>query len=175
MARCGLDFIVYYEPTTVSENRRLPTEGRDDPTLAIRTVLTFDDVKLRSPTALMFHGDALATVDPTFLLEEYRRGTVIVGVNTPIRAMAGLLDPTLPDVATVPDDLREPFFLVVTKNPDHCVDGLRAGCGDFVVEAHNFVGFPELEERVRAALDVRLEALRTENEAQATATSAPGS
>ncbi len=175
MARCGLDLIVYYEPATVSENRRLPSDGRDDPALAIRTVLTFDEVKFRSLTALMFHGDALATVDAAFLRDEYLRGTVIVGVNTPVQTMAGLLDPTLPDVVTVPDNLREPFFLVVTRNPEHCLNGLRAGCGDFVVEAHSFVGFPDLDKQVRAALEVRLRELRAEREAQAAVTSAPGS
>ena len=157
LARCGVDFIVYYEPETVALDRRLPSEDRDDPSFAIRTVDAFDELQFRNPPALMFHADAVPSMDLTFLRAEYARGTVLIGVNLTAAQMAELIEPTIVDVAVRPTATREPFYTVVAKNEDQCNDGLSQGCGSFLVETAQFTGYADLTTLARAALFERFQ------------------
>ena len=157
LARCGVDFIVYFEPDTVELNRRLPSDDRDDPAFAIRTVDSVDELQFRNPPALMFHADAVASIDKTFLRAEYARGTVLIGVNLTAGQMADLIEPTIADVADGPAAPPEPFYTVVAKNEDQCNEGLRLDCGAFLVETARFSGYADLTTLARAALFERFQ------------------
>ena len=161
LGRFGLDFIVYFEPTDLQEDRRLPLEGRESPEFAIRTVGTFDEAASREPTTLMVHGDARAEVDFGVVRSEFERGTVVIAVNMTPDDLAPLIDPGIADVATVNESLRAPFYTLIAKNEEQCPAGLQAGCGAYAVEARNFTGFGDLASHARAALNVRLRALLT--------------
>ncbi len=157
LARCGVDFIVYYEPDTVAEERRLPIEDRDDPSFSIRTVDSVAELQFRNPPVLMFHGDAVPSMDLTFLREEYARGTVLIGVNRTAAQMAELIEPTIVDVAVGPAALREPFYTVVGKNEDQCNDGLSPDCGSYLVETAQFTGYADLTSLAGEALFERFQ------------------
>ena len=157
LARCGVDFIVYFEPDTVELNRRLPSEDRDDPAFAIRTVDSVDELQFRNPPTLMFHADAVASIDRTFLRAEYARGTVLIGVNLTAVQMADLIEPTIADVVVGPAAPPEPFYTVVAKNEDQCNEGLRLGCGSFLVETAQFTGYADLTTLAREALFERFQ------------------
>lgn len=161
LGRFGLDFIVYFEPTGLQEDRRLPLNGRESTEYAIRTVDTFDDAASRQPTTLMVHGDARAEVDFNVVRSEFERGTVVIVVNMTPEELAPLVDPGIADVATVNEALREPFYTLVAKNEEHCLTGLQPDCGAYLVEARNFTDFGELASHARDALNVRLRALLT--------------
>ncbi len=81
VSQLGLDFLVYYEPSSVPIDRRLPLSDRDNPEYAIRTVGTFKEVESKQSTALMIHGDARESVNFDFLKSEFARGTIIIAVN----------------------------------------------------------------------------------------------
>ena len=161
LGRFGLDFIVYFEPANLQEDRRLPLAGRDDPEFAIRTVPTFDEAASRQPTALMFHGDARAEVDFDVVRSEFQRGTVVIAVNMTPDELAPLVDPGITDVATVNEPLRAPFYTLIAKNEEQCLAGLQPDCGAYAVEARNFTNLGDLASHARAALDVRLRAMLT--------------
>ena len=161
LGRFGLDFIVYFEPSNLQEDRRLPLDGRESPEFAIRTVGTFDEAASRQPTTLMIHGDARADVDFDLLRSEFQRGTVVIAVNMSPEELAPLVDPGIADVATVTKALRPPFYTLAAKNEEHCLTGLQPGCGAFAVEARNFTTYADLASHARAALNVRLRALLT--------------
>lgn len=161
LGRFGLDFIVYFEPTDLQEDRRLPLEGRESPEYAIRTVETFNDAASRQPTTLMVHGDAREDVDFEVVRSEFERGTVVIVVNMTPEELAPLVDPGIADVATVNEPLSAPFYTLMAKNEEQCPAGLQPGCGAYAVEARGFTGFSDLAEHARAALNVRLRALLT--------------
>lgn len=161
LGRFGLDFIVYFEPTALQEDRRLPLEGREDPEFAIRTVGTFDEAASRQPTTLMVHGDARAEVDFNVLRSEFERGTIVIAVNMTPDELAPLIDPGIADVATVNEPLQTPFYTLIAKNEEQCPEGIQPGCGAYAVEARNFTDFRDLASHARDALDVRLRAMLT--------------
>ena len=161
LGRFGLDFIVYFEPTGLQEDRRLPLDGRESTEYAIRTVDTFDDAASRQPTTLMVHGDARAEVNFEVVRSEFERGTVVIVVNMTPEELAPLIDPGIADVAMVSEPLRIPFYTLIAKNEEQCPAGLQPGCGAYAVEARNFTSFGDLASHARAALNVRLRALLT--------------
>ena len=161
LGRFGLDFIVYFEPSDLQEDRRLPLDGRESPEFAIRTVATFDAAASREPTTLMVHGDARDEVDFDVVRLEFERGTVVIVVNMAPDELAPLVDPGIADVATVNETLRAPFYTLIAKNEEQCQAGLQPGCGAYSVEARNFTGFSDLANHAREALNVRLRALLT--------------
>ncbi len=161
LGRFGLDFIVYFEPSNLQEDRRLPLDGRESAEYAVRTVETFDDAASRQPTTLMVHGDARAEVDFEVVRSEFERGTVIIVVNMTPEELAPLVDPGIAEVATVDAPLQEPFYTLIAKNEEQCQAGLQPGCGAFAVEARNFTDFSDLASQARSALNVRLRALLT--------------
>ncbi|MCY3959267.1 MAG: hypothetical protein OXG65_13365 [Chloroflexi bacterium] len=161
LGRFGLDFIVYFEPADLQEDRRLPVEGRESVEYAIRTVDTFDDAASRQPTTLMVHGDARSDVDFNVVRSEFERGTVVIVVNMSPEELAPLIDPGIGDVATVNETLQAPFYTLIAKNEEQCPTGLQPGCGAYLVEARNFTDFAELSSHAREALNVRLRALLT--------------
>ena len=161
LGRFGLDFIVYFEPSNLQEDRRLPLDGRESAEYAVRTVETFDDAASRQPTTLMVHGDARAEVDFEVVRSEFERGTVIIVVNMTPEEIAPLVDPGIAQVATVDAPLQEPFYTLIAKNEEQCQAGLQPGCGAYAVEARNFTDFGELASHARDALNVRLRALLT--------------
>ena len=161
LGRFGLDFIVYFEPTDLQEDRRLPLDGRESTEYAIRTVDSFDDAASREPTTLMIHGDARDDVDFSVVRGEFERGTVVIAVNMTPEELAPLVDPGIADVATVNDTLQAPFYTLIAKNEEQCPTGLQPDCGAYLVEARNFTDFSELASHARDALNVRLRALLT--------------
>ena len=161
LGRFGLDFIVYFEPTELQEDRRLPLDGRESAEYAVRTVETFDDAASRQPTTLMVHGDARAEVDFEVIKSEFERGTVVIVVNMTPEELAPLVDPGIADVATVNETLQAPFYTLIAKSEEQCPTGLQPDCGAYVVEARNFTDFSELASQARDALNVRLRALLT--------------
>jgi len=161
LGRFGLDFIVYFEPTDLQEDRRLPLDGRESTEYAIRTVDSFDDAASRQPTTLMVHGDARSDVDFNVVRSEFERGTVVIVVNMSPEELAPLIDPGIADVATVNESLQAPFYTLIAKNEEQCPGGLQPGCGAYLVEARNFTDFGELASHARDALNVRLRALLT--------------
>jgi hypothetical protein len=161
LGRFGLDFIVYFEPSELREDQRLPLEGRESPEFAIRTVSTFDAAASRQPTTLMLHGDARADVDFNVVRSEFERGTVVIVVNMTPEELAPLVDPGIVDVATVSGPLTAPFYTLIAKNEEQCPDGLQPNCGAFVVEARNFTDFSDLASHARSGLNVRLRGLLT--------------
>ncbi len=161
LGRFGLDFIVYFEPTDLQEDRRLPLDGRESTEYAIRTVDTFDAAASRQPTTLMVHGDARGDVDFDVVRSEFERGTVVIVVNMTPTELAPLVDPGIADVATVNEALQAPFYTLIAKNEEQCPAGLQPGCGAYLVEARNFTDFGELASHARDALNVRLRALLT--------------
>ena len=161
LGRFGLDFIVYFEPTDLQEDRRLPLDGRESTEYAIRTVDTFDAAASRQPTTLMIHGDARGDVDFDVVRSEFERGTVVIVVNMSPAELAPLVDPGIADVATVNETLQAPFYTLIAKNEEQCPTGLQPGCGAYLVEARNFTDFGELASHARDALNVRLRALLT--------------
>lgn len=161
LGRFGLDFIVYFEPSDLQEDRRLPLDGRESTEYAIRTVGTFDEAVSRQPTTLMVHGDARAEVDFNVVRSEFERGTVVIVVNMTPEELAPLIDPGIADVATVSEPLRDPFYTLIAKNEEQCPAGLQSGCGAYAVEARNFSDFGDLASHARAGLNVRLRALLT--------------
>lgn len=161
LGRFGLDFIVYFEPSDLQEDRRLPVEGRESVEYAIRTVDSFDDAASRQPTTLMIHGDARDEVDFNVVRAEFERGTVVIVVNMTPEELAPLIDPGIADVATVSKPLRAPFYTLIAKNEEQCPAGLKPGCGAYAVEARNFTDFEGLASHARSALNVRLRALLT--------------
>lgn len=161
LGRFGLDFIVYFEPTDLQEDRRLPLDGRESTEYAIRTVDSFDEAASREPTTLMVHGDARDEVDFDLIRSEFERGTVVIVVNMKPDDLAPLVDPGIADVATVDTPLRAPFYTLIAKNEAQCPAGLQPGCGAYQVEARNFTSFSDLAGRAREALNVRLRALLT--------------
>ena len=161
LGRFGLDFIVYFEPTGLQEDRRLPLDGRESTEYAIRTVDTFDAAASRQPTTLMIHGDARGDVDFDVVRSEFERGTVVIVVNMSPAELAPLVDPGIADVATVNETLQAPFYTLIAKNEEQCPTGLQPGCGAYLVEARNFTDFGELASHARDALNVRLRALLT--------------
>lgn len=161
LGRFGLDFIVYFEPSDLQEDRRLPLDGRESTEYAIRTVGSFDEAASRQPTTLMVHGDARAGVDFNVVRSEFERGTVVIVVNMAPEELAPLIDPGIADVATVNESLQAPFYTLIAKNEEQCPGGLQPGCGAYLVEARNFTDFGELASHARDALNVRLRALLT--------------
>lgn len=161
LGRFGLDFIVYFEPSNLQEDRRLPLDGRESAEYAVRTVDSFDDAASRQPTTLMVHGDARGEVDFEVVKSEFERGTVIIVVNMTPEDLAPLVDPGIAEVATVDAPLQEPFYTLITKNEEQCQTGLQPGCGAYAVEARNFTDFSDLASHARSALNVRLRALLT--------------
>lgn len=161
LGRFGLDFIVYFEPTDLQEDRRLPLDGRESTEYAIRTVNSFDEAASREPTTLMIHGDARDAVDFDVVRAEFERGTVVIVINMTPEELAPLIDAGIADVATVNEPLRAPFYTIMAKNEEHCPSGLQPDCGAFVVEARNFSDFGDLASNARGALNVRLRALLT--------------
>lgn len=161
LGRFGLDFIVYFEPSNLQEDRRLPLDGRESAEYAVRTVETFDDAASRQPTTLMVHGDARAEVDFEVVRSEFERGTVIIVVNMTPEDLAPLVDPGISEVATVDAPLQEPFYTLIAKNEEQCQTGLQPDCGAYAVEARNFTDFSDLASHARSALNVRLRALLT--------------
>ena len=161
LGRFGLDFIVFFEPTDLQEDRRLPLDGRESTEYSIRTVDTFDAAASRQPTTLMVHGDARADVDFDVVRSEFERGTVVIVVNMTPDELALLVDPGIADVATVNEALQAPFYTLIAKNEEQCPTGLQPGCGAYLVEARNFTDFGELASHARDALNVRLRALLT--------------
>ena len=161
LGRFGLDFIVYFEPTDLQEDRRLPLDGRESTEYAIRTVDTFNAAASRQPTTLMIHGDARGDVDFDVVRSEFERGTVVIVVNMSPAELAPLVDPGIADVATVNETLQAPFYTLIAKNEEQCPTGLQPGCGAYLVEARNFTDFGELASHARDALNVRLRALLT--------------
>jgi len=161
LGRFGLDFIVYFEPTDLQEDRRLPLDGRESTEYAIRTVDTFDDAASREPTTLMVHGDARSEVDFDVVRAEFERGTVVIVVNMTPEELAPLVDDGITAVATVNEPLQAPFYTLIAKNEEQCPDGVVPGCGAYAVEARNFTGFSDLSSHAREALNVRLRALLT--------------
>ena len=161
LGRFGLDFIVYFEPTDLQEDRRLPLDGRESTEYAIRTVDTFDAAASRQPTTLMIHGDARGDVDFDVVRSEFERGTVVIVVNMSPAELAPLVDSGIADVATVNETLQAPFYTLIAKNEEQCPTGLQPGCGAYLVEARNFSDFGELASHARDALNVRLRALLT--------------
>ena len=161
LGRFGLDFIVYFEPTDLQEDRRLPLDGRESTEYAIRTVDTFDAAASRQPTTLMIHGDARGDVDFDVVRSEFERGTVVIVVNMSPAELAPLVDSGIADVATVNETLQAPFYTLIAKNEEQCPTGLQPGCGAYLVEARNFTDFGELASHARDALNVRLRALLT--------------
>lgn len=161
LGRFGLDFIVYFEPTDLREDRRLPLDGRESTEYAIRTVNTFDDAASREPTTLMVHGDARDAIDFDVIRSEFERGTVVIAVNMTPEDLAPLVDPGIADVATVDEPLVAPFYTLIAKNEEQCPAGLQPGCGAYEIEARNFTGFSDLAGHAREALNVRLRALLT--------------
>lgn len=161
LGRFGLDFIVYFEPSDLQEDRRLPLDGRESTEYAIRTVDTFDDAASREPTTLMIHGDARSEVDFSVVRAEFERGTVVIAVNMTPAELAPLVDPGIADVATVNDALQAPFYTLIAKNEEQCPTGLQPDCGAYLVEARNFTDFGELASHARDALNVRLRAMLT--------------
>lgn len=161
LGRFGLDFIVYFEPSDLQEDRRLPLDGRESTEYAIRTVGTFHEAASRQPTTLMVHGDARAEVDFNVVRSEFERGTVVIVVNMTPEELAPLIDPGIADVATVSEPLRAPFYTLIAKNEEQCPAGLQPGCGAFAAEARSFTDFGDLASHARDALNVRLRALLT--------------
>ncbi len=161
LGRFGLDFIVYFEPSSLQEDRRLPLDGRESAEYAVRTVETFDDAASRQPTTLMVHGDARAEVDFEVVRSEFERGTVIIVVNMTPEDLAPLVDPGIAEVAVVDATLQEPFYTLIAKNEEQCLTGLQPDCGAYAVESRNFTDFGELASHARDALNVRLRALLT--------------
>ncbi len=161
LGRFGLDFIVYFEPSNLQEDRRLPLDGRESAEYAVRTVETFDDAASRQPTTLMVHGDARTEVDFEVVRSEFERGTVIIVVNMTPEDLAPLVDPGIAEVATVDAPLQEPFYTLIAKSEEQCQTGLQPGCGAYAVEARNFTDFSDLASHARSALNVRLRALLT--------------
>ncbi len=161
LGRFGLDFIVYFEPSDLQEDRRLPLDGRESTEYAIRTVDTFDEAASREPTTLMIHGDARDEVDFSVVRAEFERGTVVIAVNMTPDELAPLVDPGIADVATVNDALQAPFYTLIAKNEEQCPTGLQPDCGAYLVEARNFTDFGELASHARDALNVRLRAMLT--------------
>ena len=161
LGRFGLDFIVYFEPTDLQEDRRLPLDGRESTEYAIRTVNSFDEAASREPTTLMIHGDARDAVDFDVVRAEFERGTVVIVINMTPEELAPLIDAGIADVATVNEPLRAPFYTIMAKNEEQCPSGLQPDCGAFVVEARNFSDFGDLASNARGALNVRLRALLT--------------
>lgn len=161
LGRFGLDFIVYFEPTALQEDRRLPLDGRESTEYAIRTVNSFDEAASREPTTLMVHGDARDAVDFDVVRAEFERGTVVIVVNMTPEELAPLVDDGIAAVATVNEPLQAPFYTLIAKNEEQCPGGVVPGCGAYAVEARNFTGFSDLSSHAREALNVRLRALLT--------------
>lgn len=161
VGRLGFDFIVYYEPSSVALERRLPLEERENPEFAIRTVDDFQDLEFRAPTVLMIHGDARTEIEREYLVAEFERGTVMIFVNVRPDGVADILDPGIVSVAKVTDAFPPPFYTLVVKSAEQCPGPLEPNCGAFVVETRKFVGFAELTDRARDALDRRMRALLT--------------
>jgi hypothetical protein len=154
VGQLGFDFIVYYEPSSVAVDRRLPVSDRGNPEYAIRTVETFKEVESRRPTALMIHGDARDTVNFDFLRSEFDRGTIVIAVNLLPKDLDGLVAEGIQEVADVEDFLVPPFFTVLGKSEGHCPGRLEPDCGVFVVTARKFSGFRELTDIARDTLDL---------------------
>ena len=162
LGRFGLDFIVYFEPTDLQEDRRLPLDGRESTEYAIRTVDTFDAAASRQPTTLMIHGDARGDVDFEVVRSEFERGTVVIVVNmSPDRAGAADRSGNCGMSPQSTKTLQAPFYTLIAKNEEQCPAGLQPGCGAYLVEARNFTDFGELASHARDALNVRLRALLT--------------
>ena len=153
VSQVGLDFLVYYEPSSVPIDRRLPSSDRDNPEYAIRTVGSFNDVESKQPTALMVHGDARESVNFDFLRSEFSRGTIIIAVNMLPAELDGLLAEGIQDVADIQGPLEHPFFTMLGKTEGHCPEGLQRDCGVFIVTARNFSGFEDMNNLARDSLD----------------------
>ncbi len=153
VSQLGLDFLVYYEPSSVLIDRRLPLSDRDNPEYAIRTVGTFKEVESKQSTALMIHGDARESVNFDFLKSEFARGTIIIAVNMLPAELDGLVAEGIQDVADVDGPLGHTFFTMLGKTEGHCREGLQRGCGVFIVTARNFSGFEDMNNLARDSLD----------------------